>query len=130
MELVKARNIAIEVNPISNQVLNLVADLRNHPASILFAENYPVVVCSDDPGLWGAKGLSYDFYEAFVGIMSRSSDLRALKKLATNSLIYSSMSKMEKEKALRIFYKQWKEFLHEMDKNSQLTTNHVSLPEN
>lgn len=111
MELVKQKNIAIEVNPISNQILNLVADLRNHPASILFAENYPVVVCSDDPGLWGAKGLSYDFYEAFMGIMSRSSDLRALIQLGHNSITYSAMNDEEKERAFEIFDEQWTEFV-------------------
>lgn len=110
----KKKDIAIEVNPISNQILNLVADLRNHPASILFAENYPVVVCSDDPGLWGAKGLSYDFYEAFMGIMSRNSDLRALKKLALNSIRYSSLNVDERVDAIRIFLSQWKHFLKEI----------------
>ncbi|XP_033208738.1 adenosine deaminase 2-like [Belonocnema kinseyi] len=119
MEILKERDIAIELNPISNQVLNLVSDLRNHPASILFAENYPIVVSSDDPGLWGAKGLSYDFYEAFMGIMSRNSDLRALKKLALNSLLYSSISDDEMVKAFRIFEKQWQEFLSEMDEKFQ-----------
>ncbi|XP_051167914.1 adenosine deaminase 2-like isoform X2 [Leptopilina boulardi] len=120
MELVKKKNIAIEVNPISNQILNLVSDLRNHPASILFAENYPVVICSDDPGLWGAKGLSYDFYEAFMGIMSRNSDLRALKRLALNSIKYSSMDTNEKVMALEIFLEQWKNFLHDIINKNEL----------
>ncbi|XP_051167234.1 adenosine deaminase 2-like isoform X2 [Leptopilina boulardi] len=115
MELVKKKNIAIEVNPISNQILNLVADLRNHPASILFAEDYPVVVASDDPGLWGAQGLSYDFYETFMGIMSRSADLRALIQLGYNSIVYSAMNDDEKEKALDIFDDQWSEFVENFD---------------
>ena len=126
MEIVKEKNIAIEVNPISNQVLNLLGDLRNHPASVFFAENYPVVVSSDDPGLWGAKALSYDFYEAFMGLMSRTSDLRALKKLATNSLLYSAMSDEEKSKATKIFKKQWEDFLldvTEMEKNEYRMSN-------
>ncbi|XP_043465574.1 adenosine deaminase 2-like [Leptopilina heterotoma] len=115
MELVKKKDIAIEVNPISNQILNLVADLRNHPASILFAENYPVIVASDDPGLWDAKGLSYDFYEAFMGIMSRKADLRSLIKLGHNSIRYSAMNDEEKERAFNIFDNQWSEFVEDFD---------------
>lgn len=113
MELIKERDIAIEVNPISNQVLGLVGDLRNHPASFLFAEDYPVIVSSDDPGLWGARALSFDFYEAFMGIMSKNSDLRALKKLALNSIKYSTMTETEKSSAFNIFEKQWQQFLQD-----------------
>ncbi|XP_058798500.1 adenosine deaminase 2-like isoform X2 [Phymastichus coffea] len=111
MELVRKKNIAIEVAPISNQVLNLVKDLRNHPASMLFSENYPVVISNDDPGLWGARGLSYDFYEAFVGIMSRDADLRALKKLASNSIAYSSLNTEETKRATKLWNRRWEVFI-------------------
>ncbi|CAB0027938.1 unnamed protein product [Trichogramma brassicae] len=93
MEIVKEKKIVVEVSPISNQVLKLVGDMRNHPAAHFFATNLPVVITSDDPSLWGAKGLSYDFYEA---------DLRALKQLALNSIKYSSLDKHEKLKAFKI----------------------------
>ncbi|XP_051167202.1 adenosine deaminase 2-like [Leptopilina boulardi] len=120
MELVKKKNIAIEVNPISNQVLALVGDMRNHPATFFFAENYPVVVSCDDPGLWGAKALSFDFYEAFMGLMAKSSDLRALKKLAFNSIEFSMMTADEKSKAHDIFERQWQQFLQVPDKEQEL----------
>ena len=130
MEIVKTQNIAIEVNPISNQVLGLVGDLRNHPASVFFAQNYPVIVSSDDPGLWGAKSLSYDFYETFMGIMSRSSDLRALKKLAMNSILHSVMNDEEKLKSFEIFKKQWEQFLLDIadmnETDSQIYSNQIS----
>lgn len=48
LKIVKEKKIGIEVNPISNQVLKLVDDLRNHPASILFSDDYPVVVSRYD----------------------------------------------------------------------------------
>ena len=44
LKIVKKLKIGIEVNPISNQVLKLVDDLRNHPAAILFSDDYPVVI--------------------------------------------------------------------------------------
>lgn len=40
----KEKDIAIEVCPISNQVLHLVHDLRNHPAGFFISENIPIVV--------------------------------------------------------------------------------------
>lgn len=40
----KEKDIAIEISPISNQVLHLVQDLRNHPATFYISENIPIVV--------------------------------------------------------------------------------------
>lgn len=114
MEKVLERQIGIEVNPISNQVLNLVKDLRNHPASALFARGFPVVVSSDDPGLWGAKGLSYDFYEAFMGMASAAADLRTLKQLALNSLLFSGLNPQDKADAIKHWTKKWDQFIDDM----------------
>lgn len=114
MEMAKKRGIAVEVNPISNQMLSLLKDLRNHPAAELFANNFPIVVSNDDPGLWGARALSYDFYQAFVGIMSQNSDLRALKQLALNSIMYSSLNTEEKENALKLWRKKWNDFIQNL----------------
>lgn len=107
-------DIAIEVNPISNQVLKLVDDLRNHAARRLFAEGYPVVISNDDPGFWGARALSYDFYEAFMALMSEHADIRALKQLAMNSLSYSSMTVPEKDYAMAVWEMKWNFFVKEV----------------
>lgn len=107
MQMVKDRSIAIEVCPISNQVLGYIADLRNHPAVLYINSGLPVVICPDDPALWKST-ISHDFYEAF---MSWSLDLKCLKQLAMNSLIYSAMEPEEKEKALEIWREKWDEFI-------------------
>ncbi|CAB3368241.1 Hypothetical predicted protein [Cloeon dipterum] len=109
--LAAEKGIAIEVNPISNQVLKLVEDLRNHPVATLLAEDFPVVVSCDDPSFWGAKGLSYDFYQMFMGIASKEADLRFLKQLAINSLQYSSMPADEKACALEAWAILWDQFI-------------------
>lgn len=114
-------DIAIEINPISNQVLKLVDDLRNHAARVLFAEGYPLVVSNDDPGFWGATALSYDFYEAFMGLMSRHADLRSLKQLAMNSLTYSSMDEEELEGALKIWQRKWLAFVEDVAEENLLS---------
>ncbi|MGB3860704.1 MAG: hypothetical protein WA915_01375 [Candidatus Aminicenantaceae bacterium] len=107
MQIVKERGIAIEVCPISNQVLGYVADLRNHPAVLFINSGLPVVICPDDPGIWKYT-FSYDFYAAF---MAWGLDLKCLKQLAMNSLIYSAMDPEEKENALELWRKKWAEFI-------------------
>uniref|UniRef100_A0A3P9AC40 adenosine deaminase n=1 Tax=Esox lucius TaxID=8010 RepID=A0A3P9AC40_ESOLU len=112
-ELSRKRGIAVEVCPISNQVLKLVSDLRNHPATVLMSEGHPLVISSDDPALFGASGLSHDFYEAFVGIGGLNSHIGTLKELAMNSIRYSSLSPELKVKALDIWKKKWDKFISE-----------------
>lgn len=114
LRIVKEKEIAIEINPISNQVLNLVDDIRNHPGNLYIGQGYPVVICNDDPTFWGAKGLSYDWYMAFMGMSSRSSDLRLLKQLALNSYLYNAMDDMEKNNAIEEWKETWNEFIQKI----------------
>lgn len=114
MEYIKLNGIAVEVNPISNQVLRLITDYRNHPAAVFFTDDYPVVVSCDDPSFWETKPLSHDFYQAFVGIANSRQDLRFLKQLAINSIMYSAMTCNEKNVAMTKWTRAWDEFVSEM----------------
>jgi adenosine deaminase CECR1 len=107
MEIVKERGIAVEVCPLSNQMLGYVPDLRNHPAVLYINAGLPVVLSSDDPAIM-RHSLSHDFYVAF---MAWGLDLRSLKQLAMNSLIYSAMSDEEKRAALAAWETRWQTFV-------------------
>lgn len=107
-EIVK-KGIAIEVNVVSNTVLKLVEDVRNHPLASYLAQGLPVVLSSDDPGVWDAEPISHDFYVTFLGVASRRADLRLLKKLALNSLYYSTIK--DKDKILHDFEIRWTKFI-------------------
>lgn len=106
---VKKRNIAIEVNVISNAVLKLVSDVRNHPLAAYLAQDVPVVLSSDDPGVWEADPITHDFYVTFVAVASRHADLKLLKKLALNSLYYSTYPK--KNEIVDEFEKRWIKYI-------------------
>lgn len=81
--------------------------MRNHPATILIQEGFPLVISPDDPGIWGAKGLSYDFYEAFMAMASKTMDLRLIKKWAINSLTYTTVDQTTKNTCMTMFVKKW-----------------------
>lgn len=117
MKEVIERDIALEVNVVSNAVLSLVRDVRNHPLSMFLSHGLPVVLSSDDPGAWGADPLSDDFYVAFVGVASKLSDLKMLKALALNSLKYSALDNVNKQLAINDFHVKWNRFVDDFDCN-------------
>ncbi|KAI5638720.1 adenosine/AMP deaminase domain-containing protein [Phthorimaea operculella] len=106
---VKNKGIAVEVNVLSNSVLKLVEDVRNHPLATFLAQDLPVVLSSDDPGVWEADPLSHDFYVTFVGVANKHADLKMLKQLALNSILYSA--ECDKNKMLYEFEIKWTKFI-------------------
>ncbi|KAJ8712738.1 hypothetical protein PYW08_008042 [Mythimna loreyi] len=109
MEEVKKRKIGLEMNVVSNSVLKLVEDPRNHPLATFLSQDMPVLISSDDPGIWEALPMSHDFYVTFVAVASRHADLKLLKQLALNSLYYSSYP--EKHKLVHAFEIRWTKFI-------------------
>ena len=99
--------------PISNQVLRLVEDLRNHKAAGWAAAGQPLVVSSDDPTVWGALSLSHDFYVALTAFGGARADLRFVKQLAINSIRYSSLDQTRKEALMQLWSRQWTAFVED-----------------
>ncbi|MFZ5831973.1 MAG: hypothetical protein ACOY3P_17960 [Planctomycetota bacterium] len=107
-----ADGVAVEVCPVSNQELRYVGDLRIHPAAGYLNRGVPCVLGNDDPGILGNDGLSYDFWEAIV---AWNLDLRAIKQLAMNSLLYSAMTDVEKSAAIGYWKKAWDQWIARLD---------------
>jgi len=111
LELVKAKDICIEISPLSNQVLGYIRDLRNHPASTYLRRGINCTISSDDPLIFDYHGLSYDYWSIFL---AWELDLAALKKLSLNGISYSSLTEKEKVQALKIWEKRWNVFVETM----------------
>ncbi|XP_066250546.1 adenosine deaminase 2-like [Euwallacea similis] len=107
-----AQGVAVELSPISNQVLKLNEDPRNHPASVLLSQDYPVVISNDDPAAWDATGLSYDWYVTFMSMTWKNQGLRVLKKWAKDSIEFSAMT--DKSLARGKWHMQWDDFVDRM----------------
>ncbi|MEM1124446.1 MAG: hypothetical protein AAGJ18_28675 [Bacteroidota bacterium] len=108
MELVKEKDICIEVNPLSNQILGYIRDLRMHPASTYLRRGVNCTISSDDPLIFDYQGLSYDFWSIFL---AWELDLAALKKLTRNGIQYAALTDVEKATAMVVWKERWKKFV-------------------
>lgn len=101
---IKKQGIALEVCPLSNQILGYVENLRMHPAAEYINRGIPLTISSDDPQLFDYTGLSYDYWSAY---MAWNLSLAQMKQIALNSLLYSAMNETEKQTAIAHFEKEW-----------------------
>jgi len=108
-QIARDEKIPIEVCPLSNQILGYVANLRMHPASGYLNKGIPITISSDDPQIFNYRGLSYDFWTAY---MAWELDLRQLKKFALNSLVYSALEEKEKDEAIKYFLDEWDKWVN------------------
>ncbi len=115
MKLLKEKNIAVELSPISNQVFGSAPDLRHHPATVYINHGIPFILGCENQGI-----LKYSFTHQFYNaILAWDLDLGALKKTIINSVNYSLASDDDKEKILLIWGNQWKVFIQEILHNSK-----------
>ena len=110
IELVKRNNVCIEVNPLSNQILGYLRDLRIHPASTYLRRGVDCIISSDDPLIFDYEGLTYDFWSVY---MAWELDLAALKQLCRNSLEHAALSEEEKTEALAAWEAKWMQFVEQ-----------------
>jgi adenosine deaminase CECR1 len=108
-DLVRQQNICIEVSPLSNQILGYIGDLRLHPAHAWIKRGIQISISPDDPAIFDYVGVTPDYWSIFL---AWELDLRALKKLAINSIEYSHLNKVEKKKALAAWQQKWDVFIN------------------
>eukprot|EP00735_Rhodelphis_limneticus_P008753 TRINITY_DN2240_c0_g1::TRINITY_DN2240_c0_g1_i1::g.6904::m.6904 TRINITY_DN2240_c0_g1::TRINITY_DN2240_c0_g1_i1::g.6904 ORF type:complete len:546 (+),score=192.98,sp/P58780/ADA2_PIG/33.67/7e-76,A_deaminase/PF00962.17/1.9e-54,A_deaminase_N/PF08451.6/1e-05,Glyco_trans_1_4/PF13692.1/4.4e+02,Glyco_trans_1_4/PF13692.1/0.78 TRINITY_DN2240_c0_g1_i1:76-1638(+) len=102
-QLVQRIPAGIVVCPVSNQVLGLVANIKNHPVVEMLAAGLPVALSADDPGVFQSD-FTDDFWVAFH---AWNLSLADLKQLSINSIEYSFMNAEEKHVAFKMLDAEW-----------------------
>jgi adenosine deaminase-related growth factor len=101
--------LCIELNPVSNKVLGYVEDFRIHPAQDYIREGFPVVLSSDDEGLFYTNP-TLDYIEAVV---NWNLDWYQLKQICKNSIQYSFLPEADKQELMDYWEEQLAEFIEE-----------------
>jgi adenosine deaminase CECR1 len=114
MDVIKKNNIALEICPLSSQILHFNHDLRNHPGCAYLRMGIPCVLSSDDPAVFGYSGLSYDYCSA---MLAWNLSLADVKKLALNSITFSLMTEAEKLAASKEWENRWNLFIAGVNKS-------------
>ncbi|KIJ69088.1 hypothetical protein HYDPIDRAFT_23945 [Hydnomerulius pinastri MD-312] len=112
MQLCREKGIALEVCPISNEILRLTASMPMHPLPILLNHGVPVALSSDDPAMFQNMGLSFDFYQVIAA--SEITGLLTLGHLARDSITHSMLSDTEKARVREAWETRWNSFLQEL----------------
>ena len=113
-ESIKNKGIVLEINPISNQILRLVRDLRIHPCIGLHNKGVKICINNDDPTIFNSKGVCYDFFVASAGM---EFDLLDFKCFGINSIDGAQINEELRNNYKFNFLKEWNEFLDIFIKN-------------
>lgn len=94
LELLRDREIALELCPTSNLMLGVVEDMKTHPCKDFMEHGLRITINTDDPTLLGPTTMSREFYELLV---AGQIDIADIPKITDTSLEYSFADASTKE---------------------------------
>ncbi|KAF2004109.1 Metallo-dependent hydrolase [Amniculicola lignicola CBS 123094] len=103
----REKGICIELCPISNEVLQLCRNIKEHPYPQLLAMGIPCTLNAGNPSVYQSS-ISYEFYQVMVG--SREMTVHGWRQFTEWSLQYSCLAPKEKTVALQILRWEWEQF--------------------
>ncbi|QSS58229.1 cat eye syndrome critical region protein 1 [Histoplasma capsulatum] len=107
MQMCRERGIALEICPISNEILHLCPSMKNHVLPILLANAVPCTINSDNPAYFSSS-LSHDFYQTILHIDSIT--LHGCRILAEWSIEHSCMDPKQQADAFNTWEADWTAF--------------------
>nr|POF08201.1 adenosine deaminase cecr1 [Quercus suber] len=113
IERYKEKNICLELCPISNELLHLCGNAREHPFPALLAAGLHCTLNADNPSLFRgsskhSSSLSHEFYQVMVGDTRMT--VHGWKQLAEWSIEHSCINPEEKEMAMTIYRDAFEKF--------------------
>jgi len=102
----------VEINLISNLLLQYIDDYAQHPFPEYLRTGIPVALSTDDRGMWDST-MSDEF---FVAVREFNLDWNEVKQLSRNSLQYSFVQEATKKQLLAAFEERITEFERSMEK--------------
>lgn len=114
IELVKQRNVCVEVNVVSNFILAFMRDPFWHPLRMMLNEGVPCALSSDDCLFWDVLPLTMDF---FVATVYCDLSLAEVKLLIANSIDYSYFPSAQKEALRKEQAAKWSEWVAKLTLN-------------
>jgi len=112
MRLMRHGPYLIEINLISNLLLNYVSDYAEHPFPEFLRTGIPVALSTDDRGMWDSTMTD----EFFVAVKEFNLSWDEIRMLSSNSLQYAFVQPDEKARLLQDFEKRMQKFEASMQK--------------
>jgi len=112
MRLMRHGPYLVEINLISNLLLNYVSDYAEHPFPEYLRTGIPVALSTDDRGMWDSTMTD----EFFVAVKEFNLSWDEIKTMSSNSLQYSFVQSEEKARLLREFHDRMTKFEASMQK--------------
>lgn len=112
MMLMRHGPYLVEINLISNLLLNYVSDFDQHPFPEYLRTGIPVALSTDDRGMWDSTMTD----EFFVAVTEFNLSWDEIKQLSRNSLQYSFAQPDVKQQMLQVFDERIEQFERGMQK--------------
>ena len=124
MRLMRHGPYLVEINLISNLLLEYVTDYNQHPFPEYLRLGIPVALSTDDRGMWDSTMTD----EFFVGVKEFNLSWDEVKWLSTNSLKYAFLPESEKNELLEKYQKNINQFEKKLERRGLSALNGKSSP--
>ena len=121
MLLMRHNRYLVEINLVSNLLLEYVSEYNQHPFPEYLRTGIPVALSTDDRGMWDSTMTD----EYFVAVSEFNLSWSELISLGKNSLTYSFVDEVNKQKLLKEYSVRVKKFADSFQKHGKQMLNQV-----